>query len=297
MMYTREELMSSVKRVIAGKDVDEVTEEEKLLNNGGTQKMIRFRKGNVAANISEDTFFSAIENGESLDEAVRRICASVLASLQDDKKDVLSSVEDVYSDTDKLKAKLYVKLVNYEKNKEKLLSVPHKKLLDLAIVMRIKVMEKEDGISSFEVTRPMAGMSLDEMFSAAIKNTSKLFEPVTDKLFNFLEAKFGNSFPDVSEGINDFDTLYVLTNKLDIDGAHILCNDAKLQELGKEIGSYFILPCSIHEVLAISSRCSFGKGYMEKMVNEANRTAVLPSEFLSDSVYFYNADTGKLSIA
>lgn len=68
-------------------------------------------------------------------------------------------------------------------------------------------------------------------------------------------------------------------------------------ELAERLGNdLYILPSSIHEVLLLP----VSMGTPEELagiVKEVNRTLVLPEERLSDSVYRYDRESGKVRIA
>lgn len=57
-------------------------------------------------------------------------------------------------------------------------------------------------------------------------------------------------------------------------------------------GDFFILPCSIHEVILVPAKSLSGKEQdLKGMVLEANCTVIEPWEKLSDNVYFHKAGT------
>ena len=60
-------------------------------------------------------------------------------------------------------------------------------------------------------------------------------------------------------------------------------------EIGKRVGGdYYVLPSSVHEVLIIPSKDRSRLPELETIVREINITAVLPQDYLSDSVYYYD---------
>ena len=58
----------------------------------------------------------------------------------------------------------------------------------------------------------------------------------------------------------------------------------------------YILPSSIHEVLAVSAEDRDLED-LEEMVRSVNQTDVSPEEVLSDNVYKYDAESRTLSLA
>lgn len=62
-------------------------------------------------------------------------------------------------------------------------------------------------------------------------------------------------------------------------------------------GSYYVIPSSIHEVLAIPAAPDVEVDSLNRLVMEANLLHVPENEQLSDGVYLYDGSTGKLSKA
>ena len=70
-----------------------------------------------------------------------------------------------------------------------------------------------------------------------------------------------------------------------------------LSELCEKIGTdLYILPSSVHEVIAVSSELGT-PDELSQMVREVNGSQVAPEEQLSDHVYKFEAATKKLSLA
>ena len=60
--------------------------------------------------------------------------------------------------------------------------------------------------------------------------------------------------------------------------------------------SFYILPSSIHETILVPDSGQYTPHELQEIVKSANRTVVERKEFLSDSVYYYDRDTGMLSV-
>ncbi len=91
--------------------------------------------------------------------------------------------------------------------------------------------------------------------------------------------------------------IFVLTNKRKINGANILLFKEKIAEVAEKVGDdLFILPSSIHELLAIPAGQA-DIDILRQMVREVNDTEVAPDEILSYEVYLYDRDTGEIKIA
>jgi hypothetical protein len=85
-----------------------------------------------------------------------------------------------------------------------------------------------------------------------------------------------------------------------INGAVQMMNFHALEKAADIFGNEIaILPSSIHEVILLPAR-DFDKediNQIAMMVSQINRTVVSVRDFLSDHVYIYSRDTGKITIA
>lgn len=92
-------------------------------------------------------------------------------------------------------------------------------------------------------------------------------------------------------------TMWVISNEKGINGAASMLYENELHELAESLESdLYILPSSVHEVIAVSS----GMGSPEmlaKMVVEVNMQEVSLDERLSNQVYHYDKDLRKLTLA
>ena len=60
--------------------------------------------------------------------------------------------------------------------------------------------------------------------------------------------------------------------------------------------SLYLLPSSVHEVIAIPASAAGDPKELPSLVQEINLTEVAPEEILSDCVYYYNWHTGQISV-
>lgn len=180
----------------------------------------------------------------------------------------------------KMKDQVVITLVNTEKNRALLDEVPHREILDLSIIYRWMIMQKEDEFFSTVVTKALqraAGMTERELETAAWNNTQRLFPPIWGSL----------------EG----SPLYLITNAHNMNGAAgLLC-----RELLKEVADYlesdlYLIPSSIHEILAISVH-ELGLKELKDQLIDANQVVVSPGEVLSNQIYRFDRGSGKLYIA
>ncbi len=186
-------------------------------------------------------------------------------------------------------------VINREKNKKLLETLPHDPILDLAVTYHCLIQEGEDGIGTVRITKEHLAMwevTLDEIRKHAIENTPKLFPAVLQPLTTVLEEFF-----DLSTIFQEKETstlnskMYILTNQKGINGASCILYPQLLDNFSKEINNdFFILPSSIHEVILVpiipDNDINIFK--MSSMVNEINQTQVAKEEVLSNQAYLYS---------
>ncbi len=199
-------------------------------------------------------------------------------------------------DPEKVKASVIFKLVNRRKNSELLKNAPHRDFLDLAVLYYRYVKIGEDSAGGILITRKIAenmGLSEEELYSLAIKNTPGMFPLVSQPITEMLARLSGipvEALPEEMRSPDDL-PLLVISNRKYIDGAGCIL----YPEFGKVIGEVFgnevyILPSSIHELIVLPADKPADELF--KMVHEVNMTQVPAEDYLSDNVYRYNVATG-----
>ncbi len=89
--------------------------------------------------------------------------------------------------------------------------------------------------------------------------------------------------------------MYVLGNGKKLFGAAVILYDGVLERLAEMLGSsFFLLPSSIHETIAVPDNGMQKAEELGKMVCEINATQVEPEDVLTDSVYYFSRENKKL---
>ena len=92
-------------------------------------------------------------------------------------------------------------------------------------------------------------------------------------------------------------TMWVISNEKGINGAASMLYENELHELAESLESdLYILPSSVHEVIAVSSDMGSPE-MLAQMVVEVNMQEVSLDERLSNQVYHYDKDLRKLTLA
>ena len=210
----------------------------------------------------------------------------------------------------KLKDKVFFSLINAEQNRELLNTVPHREFEDLAIVYRWNIGAASDGVYTNLVNNDLAekeGLTENDLYNAASKNTNELF-PVSIKNMNEVigEMIFGESgideemqkeFSEVMQETPDENCMYVITNESKLFGAASMLYEEPIHELAEQVGGdLYILPSSVHEVIAVPADFGSPKELAE-MVYEVNMEQVDINDRLSNQVYHYDRDLRTLRLA
>ena len=216
---------------------------------------------------------------------------------------VVRSMNDIMRDANE---KIVFQLINTEQNKTFLEQVPHREFQDLSIVYKVIISADKDAVQSSKITNEFAkrlGMSEEQLFKCAAENTRRLFPPVVRSMNDIMKEMFArDGMPqEIAEmmiaEIPPEQTMWVISNEKGINGAASMLYENELHELAESLESdLYILPSSVHEVIAVSSDMGSPE-MLAQMVVEVNMQEVSLDERLSNQVYHYDKDLRKLTLA
>lgn len=193
-------------------------------------------------------------------------------------------------------------LVNKEKNKHLLENCPYKDLYDLAAIPRWHVSESASFIVNNNLMQKLR-MTKEEVLDIAQRNTEagdyicKGMNEIMKEMMlmdGMPEELADEMFP--PEQI----PFYVISNEKKQDGSCAVLSDSFMQKAAEKIGAeeLYLLPSSRHEMLAVDSNLIDDSAELKSMVIEVNSdpNVIQTEDYLSDSVYKYNALTHSLSV-
>ena len=282
-------------RLLRQGDGSDIRVNKVLKNNGVELTAMNVCKSSeeVCPTIYLDPFYRDYEQGMDFDVVMEDICRLREANCRCRKLDI----RDVVDET-KVMDNIILRLVNRERNSRLLESAPFIEFNDLAITFRRVLSLDNDGLATTIVNNNDVKrwrVSLDTLYKNALKNTQRMFPCVRQNLFDALKGRFeGIDFDDDCDNV---DELYMLSNTHGINGATAVLYDGMLEECANMVGDdIYILPSSVHELLFIRASADYTEDYYKDLIREANKVTVSAMDYLSDSLYMYSREKGKLLI-
>ncbi len=255
---------------------------------------------NISPNIYLNHYFKSYQEGDSFQSILGSILRYYCGHCCKDGIDT-----SFFTNFEKTRSRIAYKLVHYERNRELLADVPHFRYLDLAIVFFCLFPETPYQNASALIHSSHLDLwntSADSLLALARQNTPSLLPFCCSSLADLLMATLGDSSKDGWDGfpsdcLNDPVPMYVLSNQQRINGAGCILYEGALKGVAQELGDdLYLLPSSIHEVIAIPASQAKSPSLLALLVREINATEVSPDEILSDNVYHYDRKSGLVAI-
>lgn len=242
----------------------------------------------ISPTIYLDSFYNSYQSGMKIEEI-----AGEIIEINKQHQYCGSLEPDFYKEYEKVKSTLRCKLINYEKNKKLLERVPHIPFLDLAVVFYCLLEEFGMPYATILIYHnhlEIWNQKLGEILWQAKTNTLAYCGYEFENIYKTMEIGMEGK----CEG-EERVPMYVLTNRLRTYGAACILYEEILEGVGEFFKEdYFILPSSVHEVIAVPVSFARDKGELKNIVKEVNQTCVDAEEILSDHVYFYKREEKSL---
>lgn len=245
-------------------------------------------------------YYDAYKRGMKIGKIMEKIAADFLAGLYQPYTVPFGHLTDFES----VKDDIFIRAVNYERNRLILSSCPHVKKLDLALTFRVRFFQGSEGLSSVLVDdRLLAQWDITEsaLYEFAMRNTMAKFPPViesSEDIYREMLEQGDGHFYDDSEHM----PLYVLTNNIHLNGATAAFYPGVLRDFSESLCTggmdFYLLPSSIHEMMIVPLADEVQEaGDYQKIVKAVNKEVVSPEEVLSDNVYMYTYRQDEISIS
>lgn len=280
-------------------------------NNGVVLTGLTFvqKNINISPTIYLEEFYKEYKEGRTLEDIVEEIKKIYYESKLEKSIDM-----DFFTEYDKAKKNIVYKLIHYDRNKELLEKIPHRKFLDLAIVYYYLVDMKEFTNATILIHNNHMeswNKTEEDLYIQAQQNTPRLLKvnfcgmmdilkELTEEDYIYMENSPGRETDRMEiqdlllemQVRRDETGMYVLSNFSRLYGASAILYPGVKEACAKQFKTgFFILPSSVHELILVPDEGQVSKEKLEQMVREVNETQVDPQEHLSDFVYYYNAET------
>ena len=253
----------------------------------------------VVPTMSIDDIYGIYESKGDMGEALSEIAKFVTEALDDNK---------LYSDLDQARKlideNVVLRLINTESNKAMLENVPHRETNDCSVYYRIMYADDSGKMMSTVVTNAIAesaGYSEQELFDRAVENTKRLYPPQIKSMTEIMSESMNLSAEEMEElgfvSAGYTDQMIIISNTAGCYGAVYMLFDECLQEAAKRVGdNIYVLPSSLHEVIAVPEKDTLSVGQLSTMVEEINQFQVDPKDRLSNQVYHYDKDAREFTM-
>ena len=187
-----------------------------------------------------------------------------------------------------------MKLVNTEKNRAFLETVPHIPFQDLSIVYFYFMGNAGNRFMDMPVNDDLIrrwGVDTLTLHQQAMANYNRLL-PIKFGSLNQLLLERGLLDKEDSAVLSDdgwSEALYYLTNEFSAGGAVLMTCKNLMDKIADFLGEdFYILPSSTHEVLLLPESKAPSKEELDQIVQEVNQEALEPEDYLSDHAYYYS---------
>lgn len=261
-------------------------------NNGTTQQglIVLEPESNISPTIYLDNYYQTYVMGESLGKIECEILELYRENRRENKMDV-----SFFTEWKNVKQRIIFRIVNYNANKELLNGVPHRRILDLAVVYHCLVESTLEADATILIHSPHMEswkVTEDVLFHAALENTPCLQKACVVNMEQVCRSMISEKDSDlaVAKSIN------ILTNTNRTNGAGVILYPNVLKEFAEEMGhDFYIIPSSIHETILLPMLGDDWEA-LSQMVKEVNATQLAPEEVLSDHVYEYRRSKNVVSM-
>lgn len=270
-------------------------------NNGGRQSAVTIlvSNTNIAPRICLDGHYEKYLEGRNSEQVVEDILKVHEQYKVEEKVDT-----EWFFDYQFIKERIAYRLVNYEQNMEMLQDMPHKRILDLAIVFYILLDKHDMGAATIMIQNNhldmWRGVTVDEIYQAALENTPVLLPVKIESMASLLGGMMQELAVDFNPGCK-YTTMYVITNKFKMNGAACILYDDVLKQFADFIGSnLFIIPSSIHECIIVPDNqggdLKETNILYQDMIKDVNKSTVSEVEILGYNPFYYDKSKDEIML-
>lgn len=254
---------------------------------------------------------------------IEQLAREVVELCFDDAPEEIIKVWQSIKDYDKIKDRIFIRLINMEENSTLLSLCPYVKVLDLAVTFRIEIRNTDEGLMSMTVDHTMLshwGICKDLLYSDALANTQKRFPGQIIPIHRMIDEEFMECLKTAkteqersemeeavlqwrtlrAEATKDLETdyMFAVTNEQKINGASAILYTGFIRRFSARIASdLYLLPSSIHEMMIVPVKHWEDPGQLRAIVKEVNDSVVKAEERLGEHIYRYTYETDEITVA
>lgn len=256
--------------------------------------VLRFEGQAIAPTIYPQRMYDAYKDGVSLSEIVDHISPTIF------NISYFPPIPELIPEN--AEKSISFSLVNKDKNKELLKQCPYREVHDMAAIPKWHVTDEASFVVNNNVMQKLR-LTKEEVLDIAQRNTesaSYVCKRLDDMVRDIL-ANDGVDEDDISELLPmGSSPLYIISNPQKLDGSCAVLSDSFMQKTAEQIGAdeLYLLPSSRHEMLAIDAHSVTDSSNLKAMVMDVNSNPniIQNEDFLSNSIYKYNAKTHNISV-
>lgn len=244
-----------------------------------------------------DELYTAYQDGAKLNAIVNYISNDVLhaknISIYDKTKTLM--------DYDTAKRRLFVRLLNYDRNADVLKNVVYKTLGDIALTVCAIVDDNREDLISTKILKSMVEKwrkTEIDIFNEALENTYRATPPRIYKWEGILrdEPYAGESFMN-DEDVCDLDKSFsgnILSTTRKTNGAVAVFLPGVAEKISELLDSdFYMVFTSIHEVMIHRTGSGVDPKDLKLVLRDTLREVTPSSDYLTEKIYKYNRKTHK----
>lgn len=241
-----------------------------------------------------ETLFPDYKHGIPLEDIVKAEKSMILEKVAE-----VSSFDIHNADPEEVAGKIRAAVVNYDSGKDWLKNMPHERLLDVAVYAKIDF-SAGYGIKVDNQMLADLHMTREELFKMAKDNVLHDRELITVEevaLDYICEHGIGeDEIQDMVAFVKMPSYIFDYRNRVEPDGAALISSPATLKKIHEQIDDFYILPCSVEQVLIVpKSECETELKDLEKFIEEMYRREIPLQDQLSTNVYEFDGTALKMA--
>lgn len=271
----------------------------KFTNKEGDRLNITFAEHDDAyevCSVRVDEVYKAYHEGAKLNAIVNYISNDVLHAKNYNIYDKTKTLIDY----DTAKSRLFVRLLNCDRNSDILKNVVHKTLGDIAPTV-CAIVDNRENLISTKILKSMVEKwrkTETDIFNEALENTYRAMPPRIYKWEGVLcdESYAGESFMN-DEDVCDLDKSFsgnILSTTRKTNGAVAVFLPGVAEKISELLDSdFYMVFTSIHEVMIHSTGSGVDLKDLKLVLQDTLREATPSSDYLTEKIYKYNRRTHK----